>query len=129
MQCRRCIWRRSSKELAIKRVAALALVLASAFDAQAYTPASGFWLHPIESGTVIAIEIEDKTLFMAAYVFDAQGRSTWFTSAGNLTTSVSTFARHCGGRRAASFSVVTNCAPAWSASISNRRSKVSDRVS
>lgn len=73
----------------MKRVAALALVLASAFDAEAYTPASGFWLNPNESGTGIAIEIEDKTLFMAAYVFDAQGRSTWFTSAGNLTTSVS----------------------------------------
>lgn len=73
----------------MKRVAALAFVLAAAFDAQAYTPASGFWLSPTESGTGIAIEIEDKTLFMAAYVFDAQGRSTWFTSAGNLTPSVS----------------------------------------
>ena len=72
----------------MKRVAALALVLASAFDAQAYTPASGFWLNPNESGTGIAIEIEDKTLFMAAYVFDAHGPSTWFTSSGNLTTRV-----------------------------------------
>jgi len=73
----------------MKRVAALAFVLASAFDAQAYTPSSGFWFNSSESGTGIAIEIEDKTLFMAAYVFDAQGRTTWFTSGGNLTTSAS----------------------------------------
>ena len=73
----------------MKRVAALAFVLASAFDAQAYTPSSGFWFNSSESGTGVAIEIEDKTLFMAAYVFDAQGRTTWFTSAGNLTTSAS----------------------------------------
>ena len=73
----------------MKRVAALALVLSAAASVEAYTPASGFWWNPNESGTGIAIEIEDKTLFMAAYVFDAQGRSTWFTSSGNLTSSVS----------------------------------------
>ena len=70
----------------MKRVAALAFVFAAS-SAAAYTPVSGFWWNPNESGTGIAIEIEDKTLFMAAYVFDAQGRSTWFTSSGNLTTS------------------------------------------
>ena len=73
----------------MKRVAALALVLAAASSVEAYTPASGFWWNPNESGTGIALEIEDKNLFMAAYVFDAQGRSTWFTSSGNLTSSVS----------------------------------------
>lgn len=70
----------------MKHLAALAFAVVAA-TAQAYTPASGFWWNPNESGTGIAIEIEDKTLFMAAYVFDAQGRSTWFTSSGNLTTS------------------------------------------
>lgn len=74
----------------MKRVlASLALALTAASNAQAYTPASGFWWNPNESGTGIAIEIEDKLLFMAAYVYDTQGRPTWYLSAGNLTTSSS----------------------------------------
>jgi hypothetical protein len=71
----------------MNRAAALAFMLSAATAVQAYTPTSGFWWNSNESGTGIAIEIEDKTLFMAAYVFDAQGRPVWFTSAGNLVPS------------------------------------------
>lgn len=67
-------------------IATAAFALAS--TVQAYTPASGFWYNPNESGTGIAIEIEDKLLFMAAYVYDTQGRSTWYLASGNLTSSV-----------------------------------------
>ncbi len=71
----------------MKRALAL-ITLALASSAQAYTPASGFWWNPNESGTGITLEIEDKTLFMAAYVYDSQGRPTWYLSAGNLGTSI-----------------------------------------
>ena len=39
----------------MKRVAALALVLAAASSVEAYTPASGFWWNPNESGWGISI--------------------------------------------------------------------------
>jgi hypothetical protein len=71
-----------------RALAALAVALAASSSVQAYTPASGFWYNPNESGTGIAIEIEDKLLFMAAYVYDTQGRATWYLSSGNLTPSV-----------------------------------------
>lgn len=71
----------------MKRLLATA-AFALASTVQAYTPASGFWYNPNESGTGIAIEIEDKLLFMAAYVYDTQGRPTWYLSSGNLTPSV-----------------------------------------
>lgn len=72
-----------------RALATLAFALTASANTLAYTPESGFWWNPNESGTGIAIEIEDKLLFMAAYVYDTQGRPTWYLSAGNLTTSSS----------------------------------------
>ena len=57
-----------------RTIATLVLSASIIGSAQAYTPSSGFWYNPTESGTGIAIEIEDKLLFMAAYVYDTQGR-------------------------------------------------------
>jgi hypothetical protein len=68
-----------------RTIATLVLSASLIGSAQAYTPSSGFWYNPTESGTGIAIEIEDKLLFMAAYVYDTQGRPTWVLSSGNLT--------------------------------------------
>ena len=71
----------------MKRVAAFALALAAGFSVQAYTPASGNWYNPAESGSGIAIEIVDRQVFVTAYVYDTLGRPTWFTSAALLTPS------------------------------------------
>ncbi len=73
----------------MNRALATLLLAGSAIgSANAYTPSSGFWYNPAESGTGIGIEIEDKTLFLAAYVYDMQGRPTWVLSSGNLTSTM-----------------------------------------
>lgn len=72
----------------MKRILALLMLAGTAVgSAQAYTPASGFWYTAGEGGTGLAIEIEDKQVFFAAYVYDAQGRPKWYTSAALLTPS------------------------------------------
>lgn len=64
-----------------------ATVLAAAFasaPAQAYTPESGIWWNPNESGTGVVIEVQDNLMVVAAYVGDAQGRATWYTATAFL---------------------------------------------
>jgi hypothetical protein len=59
-----------------------ALVVA---PAQAYTPESGIWWNPNESGSGYVIEIQDNFMALGYYGGDAQGHATWWTSAGFLT--------------------------------------------
>jgi hypothetical protein len=62
--------------------ACFALLLTLALPARAFTPESGFWWNPAEPGSGLSIEIQDNYLFLAAYVYDAQGRATWYTAQG-----------------------------------------------
>ena len=67
-------------------LAPLSLVVALvAAPAQAYTPESGIWWNPAESGSGYVIEIQDNFMALGYYGGDAQGRATWWTSAGFLT--------------------------------------------
>lgn len=52
---------------------------------RAFTPESGFWWAPNEPGSGIALEIQDNFVFMAAYTYDSEGFSTFFTAQGLLT--------------------------------------------
>ena len=64
-----------------------ALLFAGAFasaPAHAYTPESGIWWNPNESGTGAVIEVQDNLMVVAAYVGDAQGNAIWYTATAFL---------------------------------------------
>ena len=42
------------------------------------SPAAGVWWNPAEGGRGFTIEKSGNNLFMAAYLYDASGRSTWY---------------------------------------------------
>ncbi|MBB5207532.1 hypothetical protein [Chiayiivirga flava] len=52
--------------------------------AQAYTPESGIWWNPNESGTGVVIEVQDNLMVVAAYVGDTNGNATWYTATAFL---------------------------------------------
>jgi len=47
-------------------------------------PESGWWWNAAESGRGYSLEIQGNRLFMAAYMFSADGRAVWYVSAGTL---------------------------------------------
>ena len=67
---------------------AVALFAATAAVAEvpnpAFVPEAGFWWNENESGRGYAIEVQDRSLFLAAYVYenDAAGTPVWFTAGG-----------------------------------------------
>lgn len=68
-------------------LAATSLAAALAFapmSADAYTPESGIWWNPNESGTGVVIEVQDNLMVVAAYVGDATGKATWYTATAFL---------------------------------------------
>ncbi len=54
------------------------------------TPQSGLWWNPAEGGRGYTLEFSGGKLFMAAYLYDASGRSTWY-GAGPAMKSGSNF--------------------------------------
>jgi len=62
----------------------LAATLFLTTQIQAFTPESGFWWNPNESGSGYAIEIQDNFLFVALYVYDVDGNPTWYTAGATL---------------------------------------------
>lgn len=48
-------------------------------------PKSGWWWNAAESGRGFFLEKRGDTLFIAAYYYEPDGRSTWFTAAGAMT--------------------------------------------
>ncbi len=63
---------------------ALAATLFLTAQVQAFTPESGIWWNPNESGSGYAIEIQDNFLFVALYVYDVDGNPTWYTAGTTL---------------------------------------------
>ena len=55
-----------------------------AFQVSAFTPESGHWWNPDESGSGYTIEIQDNHLFGSFYVYDEAGNPIWFTTSGFL---------------------------------------------
>lgn len=64
-------------------------------------PANGWWWNPAESGRGFALEVSGNTLFMAAYLYDAGGRATWYASSARFYADgsfSSTLDRYSGGQ-------------------------------
>ena len=47
-------------------------------------PESGWWWNASESGRGYSLEIQGNRLFMAAYMYTADGRAVWYVSGGTL---------------------------------------------
>ncbi|MCB1552957.1 MAG: hypothetical protein KDJ14_04035 [Xanthomonadales bacterium] len=62
-----------------------ALVLCGLTPAKAYTPESGTWWNPAQSGWGILIEIQDNFLFAAVYTYEPTGPAIWYTATGFLS--------------------------------------------
>lgn len=60
------------------------LLLAVAFPAHAFTPESGWWWNPDESGRGFNIEIQNNTVLIATYVYESNGRPVWYLAQGTL---------------------------------------------
>ncbi len=70
---------------ALKKLAVAALIsLAGILPAAAFTPETGFWWNPNEPGSGYAIEIQDNFMFVAFYVYDADGNPEWYTAGAPL---------------------------------------------
>lgn len=52
--------------------------------ARAYTPESGVWWNPAESGVGYQIEVQDNFVGMFIYYYRPDGRPEWYTAAGFL---------------------------------------------
>lgn len=54
-------------------------------------PTPGLWWNPDESGRGFTIEMQDSTMVVTSYVYNAQGAATWFVSAGRYDINTRTF--------------------------------------
>jgi len=45
-------------------------------------PQTGWWWNPAEDGRGFSIEVQGNSLFMAGFLYDESGRSTWYFSGG-----------------------------------------------
>ena len=52
---------------------------------QPQPPQTGWWWNPAEGGRGYTIESSGHKLFIAAYLYDVSGRSTWYISAGSAS--------------------------------------------
>ena len=69
---------------ALLALAALCSMLGPAIALTA--PASGYWWNPAEPGRGFVIETQGSTLFMAGFLYDVSGRSTWVGSLGAMSS-------------------------------------------
>lgn len=60
------------------------LLLMIALPAQAFTPETGWWWNPDESGRGFNIEVQDNRISIAAYVYEEDGSPVWLLAAGFL---------------------------------------------
>ena len=67
-----------------------AKLLAAVQTTTAITPQSGWWWNPAEGGRGFALEVQNGSMFMAGYLYDASGRASWY-AAGPTAMTGSTF--------------------------------------
>lgn len=67
------------------RTTVVAVLMAIAGLCEAVLPDNGWYWNPAESGRGFNIEIQDNILFVAAFVYDAQGKPIWLVSGGPMT--------------------------------------------
>lgn len=63
-----------------------ALIGALAFHAQAVIPENGWWWNSATSGSGFNLEIQNNSLFFAAFVYDSSGTPIWITAGGPMTS-------------------------------------------
>jgi hypothetical protein len=56
-------------------------------QAQTIAPATGYWLNPNASGSGFVIEVQGSKMFMAGFLYAANGEATWVGSVGPMTSS------------------------------------------
>src|SRR6185436_15070668 len=61
------------------------LLLAFAGVAHAWLPESGWYWNPSESGRGFNIEVQDSSIFLAAFVYRPDGTPVWYTAGGPMT--------------------------------------------
>lgn len=66
------------------KLALLPLLLVVAMPAGAFTPESGWWWNPAESGRGFNLEIQDDVVFMSVYAYEEDGRPVWYLAIGTL---------------------------------------------
>jgi hypothetical protein len=64
---------------------AMALLAAVSLSAEA-APASGYWWNPAESGRGFVIEVQGNQMFMAGFLYAANGEATWVASHGAMSS-------------------------------------------
>lgn len=69
--------------------ALLASAMLLAGPVLAYTPESGFWWNPNESGTGLQLEIQDNFIAIVGYSYDEDGNPLWVTAQGFLDDNAS----------------------------------------
>lgn len=68
----------------MKRLIAVLFLLAS-LPAHAFTPESGWWWNPAESGRGFNLEIQDDVVVLSTYVYTPSGNPVWYLAVGRLT--------------------------------------------
>ena len=53
--------------------------------ALAFTPESGWWYNPAESGRGFAIEVQNNTVFMSGFLYETGGAPLWFVTSANYS--------------------------------------------
>ncbi|MGE5737295.1 MAG: hypothetical protein ACM34F_00240 [Betaproteobacteria bacterium] len=51
-----------------------------------FQPQTGWWWNPDESGRGYSIEVQDSTLVLAGFMYDAGGNPQWYLALGPMTT-------------------------------------------
>ena len=64
----------------------------AAMTPPAGTPETGMWWDPAESGRGYALEIQNGTMFLGGYMYDASGNPLWYSSGPKAMTNATTYA-------------------------------------
>ena len=64
----------------------MALAVAFASNAGAFTPDSGWYFNASESGRGFNVEIQNNTLFMSGFIYDDFGKQIWVVSGGPMSS-------------------------------------------
>ena len=75
----------------MKRLIVAVVLFVASSVASAFTPSSGFWYNPSESGRGFNIEIQNNVMAVASYVYDQHGNPIWYTSDGIYDEATQTF--------------------------------------
>jgi hypothetical protein len=49
-------------------------------------PQTGWWWNPSEGGRGFFLEVQNTTLFMSGFMYDANGQATWYLTSGPMTS-------------------------------------------